>query len=54
MQNTGADWITTLTNAEIKVSMDRRGRYLDGIFIEWPWRSPKQEAVYLHEMTNGF
>jgi putative transposase len=54
MQDTGADWITTLTNAEIKVSMDRRGRYLDGIFIEWPWRSPKQEAVYLHEMTNGF
>ena len=50
----GADWITTLTKAEIKISMDGRGRYLDNIFIEWLWRSLKQEAVYLHEITNGF
>ena len=34
--------------------MDGRGRYLDNIFIEWLWRSLKQEAVYLHEITNGF
>jgi len=53
-QYTGAGWITTLTNADIKISMDGRGRYLDNIFIERLWRSLKQEAVYLHEITDGF
>lgn len=53
-QYTGADWITTLTKAEIKISMDGRGCYLDNIFIERLWRSLKQEAVYLNEITNGF
>ena len=40
-QYTGTDWITTLTKAEIKISMDGRGRYLDNIFIERLWRSLK-------------
>jgi len=53
-QFTGATWITTLTEADVKISMDGRGRYLDNIFIERLWRSLKQEAVYLHEITNGF
>jgi putative transposase len=34
--------------------MDGRGRYLDNIFIERLWRSFKQEAVYLHELQDGF
>ena len=33
--------------------MDGGGRYLDNIFIERVWRSLKQEAVYLHEITDG-
>lgn len=53
-QFTGSAWITTLTDAKIKISMDGRGRYLDNIFIERLWRSLKQEAVYLHELQNGF
>ena len=53
-QYTGAGWITTLTKADIKISMDGRGRYLDNILIERLWRSLKQEAVYLHEITDGF
>ena len=53
-QYTGADWISTLTKADIKISMDGRGRYLDNIFIERLWRSLKQEAVYLHEINDGF
>ena len=53
-QFTGAAWITTLTEADIKTSMDGRGRYLDNIFIERLWRSLKQEAVYLHELQDGF
>jgi putative transposase len=38
-QFTGTAWITTLTDAKIKISMDGRGRYLDNIFIERLWRS---------------
>jgi len=53
-QFTESAWITTLTEADVKISMDGRGRYLDNIFIERLWRSLKQEAVYLHELTDGF
>lgn len=53
-QFTGAAWITTLTEAGVKVSMDGRGRCMDNIFIERLWRSLKQEAVYLEELTDGF
>lgn len=53
-QFTGSAWITTLAEAGAKISMDGRGRYLDNIFIERLWRSLKQEAVYLHELTDGF
>lgn len=53
-QFTGKDWINLLKEKEVKISMDGRGRFLDNIFIERLWRSLKQEAVYLHELTNGF
>lgn len=55
-QYTGFGLITTLTEAKIKIkiSMDGRGRYLDNIFIERLWWSLKQEAVYLHEITDDF
>ena len=53
-QFTGSAWITTLTEAGVKISMDGRSRYLDNIFIERLWRSLKQEAVYFHELTDGF
>ena len=51
---TGSAWITTLTEAAVKISKDGRGRYLDNIFIERLWRSLKQEAVYLYELADGF
>ena len=53
-QFTGAAWITTLAEIGVQISMDGRGRYLDNIFIERLWRSLKQGAVYLHELTDGF
>jgi putative transposase len=53
-QFTGSAWITTLTDAGVKISMDGRGRCMDNIFIERLWRSLKYEAVYLHELTDGF
>jgi putative transposase len=34
--------------------MDGRGRCMDNIFIERLWRSLKQEAIYLEELTDGF
>ncbi len=34
--------------------MDGRGRWLDNVFIERLWRSLKYEAVYLHELVDGF
>ena len=33
---------------------DGRGRCMDNIFIERLWRSLKYEAIYLHELTDGF
>lgn len=53
-QFTGSAWITTLTDAGVRISMDGRGRYLDNIFIERLWRSLKQEAIYLEEIQDGF
>tara|TARA_R110000737_G_C14318806_1_gene439302 strand:+ start:322 stop:627 length:306 start_codon:yes stop_codon:yes gene_type:complete len=53
-QFTGSAWITTLTEADVKISMDGRGRYLDNTFIERLWRSLKQAAVYLHRLQDGF
>lgn len=37
-----------------RCSMDGRGRWLDNVFIERLWRSLKYEAVYLHELGDGF
>ena len=52
-QFTGSAWITTLTEAGVRVSMDGRGRYLDNIFIERLWRSLKYECVYLRDLETG-
>jgi putative transposase len=53
-QFTSLDFTGVLKDAEITISMDGRGRCMDNIFIERLWRSLKYEAVYLHEMTDGF
>ena len=53
-QFTSAAFTGVLKEADIAISMDGRGRYLDNIFIERLWRSFKYEAVYLHELTDGF
>jgi putative transposase len=53
-QFTGAAFTGVLSAAKIAISMDGRGRWLDNVFIERLWRSLKYEAVYLHELTDGF
>ena len=53
-QFTSFEFTGTLKDAGIAISMDGRGRCMDNIFIERLWRSLKYEAVYLHELTDGF
>ena len=53
-QFTSFDFTGVLKETGITISMDGRGRCMDNIFIERLWRSLKYEAVYLHEMTDGF
>ena len=53
-QFTGFDFTGVLKDAGVTISMDGRGRCMDNIFIERLWRSLKYEAVYLHELTDGF
>jgi putative transposase len=53
-QFTSLDFTGVLKDAGVAISMDGRGRCMNNIFIERLWRSLKYEAVYLHEMTDGF
>ena len=53
-QFTSLDFTAMLKDAGVAISMDGRGRYMDNIFIERLWRSLKYEAVYLHDLTDGF
>jgi len=42
-----------LRSAEVRISMDGRGRWMDNVFIERLWRSVKYECVYLHAFETG-
>ena len=53
-QFTSLDFTRVLKDADVAISMDGRGRCMDNIFIERLWRSLKYEAVYLHELVDGF
>ena len=53
-QFTSAAFADRVQAAGARCSMDGRGRCLDNFFIERLWRSLKYEAVYLHELTDGF
>ncbi len=53
-QFTSLQFTDTLKDAGVAISMDGSGRCMDNIFIERLWRSFKYEAVYLHELSDGF
>jgi putative transposase len=53
-QFTSLEFTAALKDAGVAISMDGRGRCLDNVFIERLWRSLKYEAVYLHELADGF
>ena len=42
-----------LQAAEVQISMDGRGRWMDNVFIERLWRSLKYECVYLNDFETG-
>jgi len=48
-QFTSCDFTSRLEQAEVRISMDGRGRVFDNIFSERLWRTVKYEEVYLNE-----
>lgn len=46
---TAPEFLKVLQDAQVKISMDGKGRALDNVIIERFWRSLKQEEVYLRE-----
>jgi len=47
VQFTSRSFAERLESAEVKISMDGRGRVFDNIFIERLWRTVKYEDIYL-------
>lgn len=52
-QFTSHEFQKVLTDRDINISMDGRGRALDNIYIERFWRSLKYEHVYLKPAEDG-
>jgi putative transposase len=52
-QFTSFAFTSVLRNADVRISMDGRGRWMDNVFIERLWRSMKYECVYLHAFETG-
>jgi putative transposase len=52
-QFTSTDFTDVLVAANVRISMDGRGRWIDNVFIERLWRSLKYECVYLHAFETG-
>ena len=52
-QFTGAAFTGVLIEAGVRISMDRRGRWMDNVFIERVWRSLKYEDVFLRGYADG-
>jgi len=52
-QFTAKAFTARLEQAEIKISMDGKGRVFDNIFIERLWRTVKYENIYLSDYTTG-
>ena len=49
VQFTARTFTSSLEQADIRISMDGRGRCFDHLFVERLWRSVKYEDLYLKE-----
>ena len=52
-QFTSYEFTQVLKDADVKISMDGRGRWIDNRMIERLWRSLKYECVYLRAFETG-
>lgn len=52
-QFTSPRFTEVLSDADVRISMDGRGRWMDNVFIERLWRSMKYECIYLHAYETG-
>ena len=52
-QFTSFAFTNILKDADIRISMDGRGRWMDNVFIERLWRSLKYECVFLNAFETG-
>lgn len=52
-QFTSLAFTQTLIDAEVKISMDGKGRWMDNVMVERLWRSLKYNCVYLHAFESG-
>ena len=49
----GFEWTRMLKDADIKISMDGKGRWIDNRMIERLWRSLQYECIYLNAFETG-
>lgn len=52
-QFTGFEWTQALTDVDVAISMDGKGRWIDNRMIERLWRSLKYECVYINAFETG-
>jgi putative transposase len=53
-QYTSFDWTHALAEANIKISMDGKGRAKDNTWIERFWKTLKNDYVYINPCDDGF
>ena len=52
-QFTGFEWTQALRDADVEISMDGKGRWVDNRMIERLWRSLKYECICLNAFETG-
>ena len=52
-QFTSPQFTGVLRAADVRISMDGRGRWMDNVFIERLWRSLKYECIYINVFETG-
>lgn len=52
-QFTSFEFTEVLKEADVRISMDGKGRWMDNVMIERLWRSLKYECVYLNAFETG-
>jgi putative transposase len=52
-QFTGFEFTDVLKKADVKISMDGKGRWMDNVMIERLWRTLKYGCVYLNAFETG-